>query len=135
MWLLALYVALAEEGVEVSKLMGTTQNDLIKEYLARGTYIYPPGDSMWHLIRHVRILPASDTLLECLEHLFLPFAGSRSDPVQELAFALVAAITILDAIKARNCFTEEEFERCGSNLFLCECGNAFRRRAVQNARI
>jgi (2R)-ethylmalonyl-CoA mutase len=113
MWLLSLYVALAEErGLDISKLNGTTQNDLIKEYLARGTYIFPPEDSIRiivdmyeYCLHHIPSWNASNI---CSYH--LQEAGAT--PVQELAFALTTAITVLDAIKARNCFTEEEFERC-----------------------
>ena len=113
MWLLALYVALAEErGVPVSELRGTTQNDLIKEYLARGTYIFPPEDSirlivdMYEYCLHE--IPSWNASNICSYH--LQEAGAT--PVQELAFALATAITVLDAIKARNCFSDEEFERC-----------------------
>ncbi len=127
MWLLALYVALAEErGVDVSKLMGTTQNDLIKEYLARGTYIFPPEDStrlivdMYEYCLHN--IPSWNASNICSYH--LQEAGAT--PVQELAFALVTAITILDAIKERDCFTEEEFERCvGRISFFVNAGMKF----------
>lgn len=127
MWLLSLYVALAEErGVDVSKLSGTTQNDLIKEYLARGTYIFPPEDSMRLIVdmyeyslHHIPFWNASNI---CSYH--LQEAGAT--PVQELAFALVTAITILDAIKARNCFSEDEFERCvGRISFFVNAGIRF----------
>jgi len=113
MWLLALYVALAEErGVAVSELKGTTQNDLIKEYLARGTYIFPPEDSIRLIVDMYEYclhnIPSWNASNICSYH--LQEAGAT--PVQELAFALTTAITILDAIKERNCFNEEEFERC-----------------------
>jgi (2R)-ethylmalonyl-CoA mutase len=113
MWLLALYVALAEErGLDISALKGTTQNDVIKEYLARGTYIFPPDDSIRIIVDMYEYclhnIPAWNASNVCSYH--LQEAGAT--PVQELAFALITAITILDAIKARNCFSEEEFERC-----------------------
>lgn len=113
MWLLALYVALAEErGLDISKLNGTTQNDLIKEYLARGTYIFPPEDSIRIIVDMYEYclhnIPSWNASNICSYH--LQEAGAT--PVQELAFALTTAITILDAIKERNCFNEEEFERC-----------------------
>ncbi len=113
MWLLSLYVALAEErGLDISKLNGTTQNDLIKEYLARGTYIFPPEDSIRIIVDMYEYclhnIPSWNASNICSYH--LQEAGAT--PVQELAFALTTAITVLDAIKARNCFTEEEFERC-----------------------
>ncbi|PID41370.1 MAG: protein meaA [Proteobacteria bacterium] len=127
MWLLSLYVALAEEqGVDVSKLMGTTQNDLIKEYLARGTYIFPPEDSMRLIVDMYEFclhkMPSWNASNICSYH--LQEAGAT--PVQELAFALVTAITILDSIKARNCFSEEEFERCvGRISFFVNAGMKF----------
>jgi len=113
MWLLSLYIAMAEEqGVDISKLKGTTQNDLIKEYLARGTYIFPPEDSIRIIVDMYEYClhntPAWNASNICSYH--LQEAGAT--PVQELAFALTTAITILDAIKERDCFNEEEFERC-----------------------
>lgn len=113
MWLLALYVALAEErGVSVAELKGTTQNDLIKEYLARGTYIFPPEDSIRMIVDMYEYclhnIPSWNASNICSYH--LQEAGAT--PVQELAFALTTAITVLDAIKERDCFTEDEFERC-----------------------
>lgn len=112
MWLLALYVALARErGVDESTLRGTTQNDIVKEYLARGTYIFPPEHSLriiaemyeWCL-EHVPAWNASNI---CSYH--LQEAGAT--PQQELAFALANAIEILDLIKERGHFNEEDFER------------------------
>src|SRR6202790_3347304 len=100
-WLLALYVALADEqGVERARLQGTTQNDIIKEYLSRGTYVFPPAPSM-RLTRDVilfttREMPKWNPVNVCSYH--LQEAGAT--PVQELAFALAAAIAILDAAKA-----------------------------------
>lgn len=113
MWLLSLYIALAEErGTDISKLKGTTQNDLIKEYLARGTYIFPPEDSIRLIVDMYEYclhnIPSWNASNICSYH--LQEAGAT--PVQELAFALTTALTILDAIKERDCFNEEEFERC-----------------------
>ncbi len=127
MWLLSLYVALAEErGVDVSQLKGTTQNDVIKEYLARGTYIYPPEDSMRLIVDMYEYclhnIPSWNASNICSYH--LQEAGAT--PVQELAFALITAITILDAIKERDCFSEEEFERCvGRISFFVNAGMRF----------
>ncbi|ARU56245.1 methylmalonyl-CoA mutase, alpha subunit [Oleiphilus messinensis] len=127
MWLMALYIALAEErGVDLAELKGTTQNDLIKEYLARGTYIFPPEDSMRlivdmyeYCLHHVPAWNASNI---CSYH--LQEAGAT--PVQELAFALVNAITILDAIRDRKCFSADEFERCvGRISFFVNSGMRF----------
>ncbi|MCH8037356.1 MAG: cobalamin-dependent protein [Proteobacteria bacterium] len=100
-WLLALYVALAEErGLARDVLAGTTQNDILKEYLARGTYIFPPAPSL-KLTGDViaftcREAPKWNPVNVCSYH--LQEAGAT--PVQELAFALANAIAILDAVKA-----------------------------------
>lgn len=113
MWLLALYVALAEErGEDVSLLEGTTQNDIIKEYLARGTYIFPPKQSIKLIVdmyEHcLEKLPKWNPSNICSYH--LQEAGAT--PVQELAFALSNAVQILDSVRERGCFDEERFERC-----------------------
>ena len=111
MWMLALYVALARErGEDVSKLQGTTQNDIVKEYLARGTYIFPPEASL-------RLI--AETYEYCLEEIpkwnasnicsyHLQEAGAT--PGQELAFALANAIGMLDEIRERGNITGERFE-------------------------
>lgn len=100
-WLLALYVAVADEqGVPRAKLAGTTQNDIIKEYLSRGTYVFPPAPSM-RLIRDVilfttREMPKWNPMNVCSYH--LQEAGGT--PVQELAFALATGVAVLDAVKS-----------------------------------
>jgi len=127
MWLLSLYVALAEErGIDISKLQGTTQNDLIKEFLARGTYVFPPEESIKLIVDMyeycLRNVPKWNPSNICSYH--LQEAGAT--PVQELAYSLVTAITILDAIKARNCFSEDEFEQCvGRISFFVNAGMRF----------
>jgi (2R)-ethylmalonyl-CoA mutase len=127
MWLLALYVALAEErGVPLEKLQGTTQNDLIKEYLARGTYIFPPKESIRIIVDmyeySLKKIPKWNPSNICSYH--LQEAGAT--PNQELAFALATAIAILDAIKERDCFSEEEFEQCvGRISFFVNAGIRF----------
>jgi (2R)-ethylmalonyl-CoA mutase len=101
-WLLALYIAAAEEqGADTTKLQGTTQNDLMKEYLSRGTYIFPPAaslklttDVIMYTVEHV---PAWNPMNVCSYH--LQEAGAT--PAQELAYALLTAMTILDAVKER----------------------------------
>jgi len=110
MWLLALYVALARErGEDESKLQGTTQNDIVKEYLARGTYIFPPEASL-------RMI--AETYEYCLERIprwnpsnicsyHLQEAGAT--PAQELAFALANAIGLLDSIRERGKVPPEQF--------------------------
>jgi (2R)-ethylmalonyl-CoA mutase len=101
-WLLALYVAAAERaGVEARKLQGTTQNDIIKEYLSRGTYVFPPVPSM-RLISDmvaytVEAIPAWNPINVCSYH--LQEAGAT--PEQEVAYALANAIAVLDAVRAR----------------------------------
>jgi ethylmalonyl-CoA mutase len=109
-WLLALYIAAAEEqGAARASLAGTTQNDLIKEYLSRGTYIFPPDVSLRltsDMIAYTyRELPKWNPVNVCSYH--LQEAGAT--PVQELAFALANAIAILDAVKAGGQVPEQDF--------------------------
>jgi ethylmalonyl-CoA mutase len=127
MWLLALYVALARErGLDTKKLAGTTQNDLIKEYLARGTYIFPPEHSLRIIAEMyefcLREMPEWNASNICSYH--LQEAGAT--PVQELAFALANAIGLLDLLKERGRFTEDEFERAvGRISFFVNAGIRF----------
>jgi (2R)-ethylmalonyl-CoA mutase len=100
MWLLALYQVVAEEqGADIAGLTGTTQNDIIKEYLSRGTYVFPPGPSVrltTDLIAYtVACLPRWNPINVCSYH--LQEAGAT--PVQEIAYALCTAVTILDAVR------------------------------------
>jgi (2R)-ethylmalonyl-CoA mutase len=100
-WLFALYIAVADEqGADRSKLSGTIQNDILKEYLSRGTYIFPPDPSL-RLIKDTivfscREVPRWNPTNICSYH--LQEAGAT--PVQELAFALANAIAVLDRVKA-----------------------------------
>jgi ethylmalonyl-CoA mutase len=109
-WLLALYIALADEqSVARGTLQGTTQNDIIKEYLSRGTYVFPPAPSM-RLTKDVILfttkeMPKWNPINVCSYH--LQEAGAT--PVQEVAFALATAIGVLDAVKASRQCAEEEF--------------------------
>ena len=109
-WLLALYVALADEqGADRRKLAGTTQNDIIKEYLSRGTYVFPPAPSL-RLIKDTIVfataeLPRWNPTNVCSYH--LQEAGAT--PTEELAFALATAITVLDAVKASGEVAEKDF--------------------------
>jgi (2R)-ethylmalonyl-CoA mutase len=127
MWLLALYVALARErGVELSELTGTTQNDLIKEYLARGTYIFPPEQSLRIIAEMYEFcleeIPSWNASNICSYHL----QEAAATPTQELAFALANAISLLDLIKERGHFTEEQFERAvGRISFFVNAGIRF----------
>jgi (2R)-ethylmalonyl-CoA mutase len=108
-WLLALYIAVAERhGVDPAQLQGTTQNDVLKEYLSRGTYIYPPGPSVrltTDLIAYtVEQLPKWNPTNICSYH--LQEAGAT--PVQELAYALSTAIAILDSVQTSGQITPEQ---------------------------
>jgi (2R)-ethylmalonyl-CoA mutase len=101
-WLLALYVAVAEEqGADPQKLQGTVQNDIIKEYLSRGTYVFPPAPSL-KLIADVadycfRAVPKWNPMNVCSYH--LQEAGAT--PEQELAFALATAQAVLDQVRGQ----------------------------------
>jgi len=111
-WLLALYVAAAERsGVNPRDLSGTTQNDIIKEYLSRGTYVFPPEPSM-RLISDmvaysVDAIPKWNPTNICSYH--LQEAGAT--PVQEIAFSMATAIAVLDAVKARDDVPAEAIPR------------------------
>src|SRR5919197_3537035 len=111
-WLLALYVAVAEEnGIERTKLKGTTQNDIIKEYLSRGTYAFPPGPSMLLIADTVAFavneIPSWNPINVCSYH--LQEAGAT--PVQEIAYALSTAIAVLDEVQARGQVAAADFPR------------------------
>jgi ethylmalonyl-CoA mutase len=100
MWLLALYQVVAEEqGADVAKLAGTTQNDIIKEYLSRGTYVFPPAPSVrlsTDVIAYtVARMPRWNPINVCSYH--LQEAGAT--PVQEIAYALCTAMTVVDAVR------------------------------------
>ncbi len=127
MWLLALYVALARErGVPEVGLRGTIQNDIVKEYLARGTYIFPPEPSL-DLIAEtyeycVAQMPQWNPSNVCSYH--LQEAGAT--PVQELAFALADAIGVLDRVKARGRVDAAAFSQCvGRVSFFVNAGMRF----------
>jgi (2R)-ethylmalonyl-CoA mutase len=110
MWLLALYVAVAEEqGADRSRLTGTTQNDIVKEYLSRGTYVFPPAPSM-RLITDmvawsVANLPKWNPINICSYH--LQEAGAT--PAQELAYSLSTAIAVLDSVRDSGQVPPDEF--------------------------
>ncbi len=126
-WLLALYVALAEEqGADRAKLTGTVQNDILKEYLSRGTYIFPPGPSL-RLIKDVivytsREMPKWNPTNICSYH--LQEAGAT--PAQELAFALATAEAVLDEVKKSGEVPPEKFPQVvGSISFFVNAGVRF----------
>jgi ethylmalonyl-CoA mutase len=126
-WLLALYIAVADEqGAQRTALQGTTQNDIIKEYLSRGTYVFPPGPSM-RLTKDVILfttkeLPKWNPINVCSYH--LQEAGAT--PVQELAFALATATAVLDMVKASGEVPAQAFgEVVGRISFFVNAGLRF----------
>lgn len=110
MWLLALYQVVAEEqGADPGKLQGTTQNDIVKEYLSRGTHVFPPGpslrlttDMITYTVNHI---PKWNPINICSYH--LQEAGAT--PVQEIAYAMSTAIAVLDAVRDSGQVPEEKF--------------------------
>ncbi len=126
-WLLALYIALADEqGIARGTLQGTTQNDIIKEYLSRGTHVFPPAPSM-RLTKDVilfttREMPKWNPINVCSYH--LQEAGAT--PVQELAFALATAIAVLDTVQASGAVESGAFgEVVGRISFFVNAGLRF----------
>ncbi|MBT8481845.1 MAG: protein meaA [Myxococcales bacterium] len=126
-WLLSLYIATAEDqGVDHHVLRGTTQNDIIKEYLSRGTHIFPPAASMrliTDLITYtVDEVPKWNPINICSYH--LQEAGAT--PTQELAYALATAIGVLDAVKATGRVPDEEFGKVVARMsFFVNAGIRF----------
>ncbi len=126
-WILALYVATAQrQGANISKLLGTTQNDIVKEYLSRGTYVFPPRESM-RLISEVinytvNRIPKWNPINICSYH--LQEAGAT--PVQEIAFTLSNAIGVLDAVKESGHIKEDDFPKVvGRISFFTNAGIRF----------
>jgi ethylmalonyl-CoA mutase len=124
-WLLALYVAVAEEqGADAASLQGTVQNDIIKEYLSRGTYVLPPAPSL-RLIADVaeyclHEVPRWNPMNVCSYH--LQEAGAT--PEQELAFALATAVAVLDQVRAQ--VPEDDFPKIvGRISFFLNAGIRF----------
>jgi len=126
-WLLALYVANAEEqGTPSTALRGTTQNDIVKEYLSRGTYIFPPTPSKRLIVDMVawctNNAPKWNPMNVCSYH--LQEAGAT--PVQEIAYSLATAIDILDAVRASGQVEEAQFAQVfGSISFFVNAGIRF----------
>jgi (2R)-ethylmalonyl-CoA mutase len=126
-WLLGLYVANAEkQGVESRALRGTTQNDIVKEYLSRGTYIYPPLPSRRLIVDMVAFcsewIPKWNPINVCSYH--LQEAGAT--PVQEIAYALATAIGVLDAVRESGQVPEDRFPAVvGSISFFVNAGIRF----------
>ncbi len=127
MWLLALYQVVAEEqGASVAALTGTIQNDIVKEYLSRGTYVFPPGPSL-RLIADtiaytVSAMPSWNPINVCSYH--LQEAGAT--PVQEIAYAMSTAIAVLDAVRDSGQVPPERFgEVVGRISFFVNAGVRF----------
>ena len=126
-WLLALYVANAEEqGVAPSDLRGTTQNDIVKEYLSRGTYIFPPEPSRRLIVDMVawcaEHAPKWNPMNVCSYH--LQEAGAT--PVQEIAFSLATAVDVLDAVRDSGQVAPEQFSQVFASIsFFVNAGVRF----------
>jgi (2R)-ethylmalonyl-CoA mutase len=127
MWLLALYVSVADaQGAERRALAGTTQNDILKEYLSRGTHIFPPEASI-RLTADIitwtfEEVPRWNPINVCSYHL----QEAGADPVLEVAYALANAVTVLDAVKATGRISEADFPRLfGRISFFCNSGIRF----------
>ena len=126
-WLFGMYAALAEEqGVDSAKLSGTTQNDIVKEFLSRGTYIFGPEasrrltvDLVCHTWRHA---PAWNPINVCPYH----YQEAGATPVQEIAYGLATAVGVLDAVRASGQVSGEEFpEVVGRISFFVDAGIRF----------
>ena len=126
-WLLALYVAVADEqGAPRSSLTGTTQNDIIKEYLARGTYIFPPKPALRLTTDTIAFttaeMPKWNPINLCSYHL----QEAGADAVEEAAFALAAAVSVLDAAKVRGAISPADFPKAvGRMSFFVNSGVKF----------
>ena len=126
-WMLALYVANArEQGVTARELRGTTQNDIVKEYLSRGTYIFPPAPSKRLIVDMVawcaHNAPKWNPMNVCSYHL----QEGGATPVQEIAYSLATAVDVLDAVRASGQVSEEQFDQVfGSISFFVNAGIRF----------
>lgn len=126
-WLLALYVANAEEqGIPADELRGTTQNDIVKEYLSRGTYIFPPAPSRRLIVDMVawctEHAPKWNPMNVCSYH--LQEAGAT--PTQEIAYSMATAIDVLDAVRASGQVSDDQFSQVfGSISFFVNAGIRF----------
>jgi (2R)-ethylmalonyl-CoA mutase len=125
-WLMALYIAAAEEqGVPRAKLQGTTQNDIIKEYLSRGSYVFPPAQSLRLtqdlILFTTKECPKFNPMNVCSYH--LQEAGAT--PAQELAYALATAVAILDGVKASGLSDEDFGQVVGRISFFVNAGMRF----------
>ena len=126
-WLLALYVANAEEqGVSSAALRGTTQNDIVKEYLSRGTYIFPPGPSRRLIVDMIAWCADNASLWNPMNVCSYHLQEAGATPVQELAYALATAVGVLDAVKESGQVAPDQFDRVfGSISFFVNAGIRF----------
>jgi (2R)-ethylmalonyl-CoA mutase len=126
-WLLALYVANAQEqGANTAQLRGTTQNDILKEYLSRGTFIFPPAASRRIIVDMIvwcsQHAPKWNPMNVCSYHL----QEVGATPVQEIAFSLANAIDILDAVRASGKVSDEQFPQVFASIsFFVNAGIRF----------
>ena len=126
-WMLALYVANARaQGVDSHQLRGTTQNDIVKEYLSRGTYIFPPAPSKRLIVDMVawcaQNAPKWNPMNVCSYHL----QEVGATPVQEIAFSLATAVDVLDAVRASGQVNDDQFDQVfGSISFFVNAGIRF----------
>ena len=126
-WILALYLSTARrQGADISQLRGTTQNDILKEYLSRGTYIFPPKASIrlaGEVIRYAfHHLPKWNPINICSYHL----QESGAEPVQEVAFTLANAVCVLDAVRAAGDIPAQDFPQVvGRMAFFLNAGIRF----------
>jgi (2R)-ethylmalonyl-CoA mutase len=126
-WILALYLSAARrQGADLSQLRGTTQNDILKEYLSRGTYIFPPKASMRLAAEVIRYtfhrIPRWNPINICSYHL----QESGAEPVQELAFTLANAISVLDAVRDAGDIAAADFPQVvGRMSFFLNAGIRF----------
>lgn len=126
-WLLALYVANAQEqGANTAQLRGTTQNDILKEYLSRGTFIFPPAASRRIIVDMIvwcsQHAPKWNPMNVCSYHL----QEVGATPVQEIAFSLANAIDILDAVRTSGKVSDEQFPQVFASIsFFVNAGIRF----------
>ena len=127
MWLFSMYLALAnEQGIDPKKLSGTTQNDIVKEFLSRGTYIFPPEASLRLTVDLICFtvlnVPSWNPINVCPYH----YQEVGATPVQEIAYGLATACSILDAVRDSGQVSEEEFPQVvGRISFFVDAGIRF----------